>query len=87
MRTTVRIEDDLLRDLKDRAQAGKKPLNQVLNDVIRRGLRCPESRRSKKKFRQRTFSMGPALVDITKALQLAGELEDQEIIAKMARGK
>ncbi len=87
MRTTVRIEDDLLRDLKGLAQSGKKPLNQVLNEVIRQGLRRPESRRSKKKFRQRTFDMGPPLVDITKALQLAGELEDQEIIAKMARGK
>ena len=38
------------------------------------------------KFVQRTFNMGVPLVDLTKANQLAGELEDQEIIAKMARG-
>ncbi len=37
-------------------------------------------------FVQRTFSMGPALVDLTKANQLVGELEDEEIIAKMRRG-
>jgi prevent-host-death family protein len=38
------------------------------------------------RFVQRTFNMGVPLVDLTKANQLAGELEDQEIIAKMARG-
>jgi prevent-host-death family protein len=38
------------------------------------------------KFVQRTFNMGVPLVDLIKANQLAGELEDQEIIAKMARG-
>jgi prevent-host-death family protein len=38
------------------------------------------------KFVQRTFDMGVPLVDLTKANQLAGELEDRELIAKMARG-
>ena len=37
-------------------------------------------------FVQRVFSSGAYLVDITKANQLAGELEDEEIIAKMRRG-
>ena len=38
------------------------------------------------KFVQRTFRCGGALVDLTKANQLAGELEDEEILAKMRRG-
>ena len=38
------------------------------------------------KFVQRTFHCGGALVDLTKANQLAGELEDEEILAKMRRG-
>lgn len=38
------------------------------------------------KFVQRVFSCGGALVDLTKANQLAGELEDEEILAKMRRG-
>lgn len=37
-------------------------------------------------FVQRVFSSGGFLVDVTKANQLAGELEDEEIIAKMRRG-
>lgn len=37
-------------------------------------------------FVQRVFHCGGALVDLTKANQLAGELEDEEILAKMRRG-
>lgn len=38
------------------------------------------------RFVQRTFHCGGALVDLTKANQLAGELEDAEILDKMRRG-
>lgn len=38
------------------------------------------------RFVQRTFSSGGELVDLTKATQLVGELEDEELIAKMRRG-
>jgi hypothetical protein len=33
-----------------------------------------------------THDMGEPLVDITKALRLAGELEDQELAARLPRG-
>ena len=36
-------------------------------------------------FIQRTFDMGEPLVDLTKANQLAAELEDEELIEKMRR--
>ena len=38
------------------------------------------------RFVQRSFSCGGALVDLTKANQLAGELEGAEFLAKMRRG-
>lgn len=38
------------------------------------------------RFVQRTFSCGRPLVDLTKANQIAGELEDEELMAKMRRG-
>lgn len=38
------------------------------------------------RFVQRVFHSGGFLVDVTKANRLAGELEDEEIIAKMRRG-
>ena len=36
-------------------------------------------------FVQRTFHTGVPLVDLTKATQLAAEMEDEELIAKMRR--
>ena len=32
-----------------------------------------------------TFDMGEPIVDVTKALRLAGELEDQDLAARLAR--
>ena len=37
------------------------------------------------KFVQRTFNLGAPLVDLTKANQLAGELDDQEFLKLTAR--
>lgn len=38
------------------------------------------------KYVQRVFHTGDFLVDVSQATQLAGQLEDEEIIAKMRRG-
>ena len=88
MRTTVRIDDDLLRDLKQRAQHEKCSLTSIVNKVIRHGLRSREaSGRTSKPFRQKTYRMGPPLVDVAKALALAAQLEDEEIVRKLGLGK
>jgi hypothetical protein len=88
MRTTVRIDDDLLRDLKQRAQREKTSLTRLLNNVIRCGMKGGDpSTKPNRRFRQRTHDMGPPLVDLTKALALAAQLEDEEKIKKFARGK
>ncbi len=88
MRTTVRIDDDLLRDLKEHAEAEKISLSQALNETIRRGLGAAGRRATiKRRFRQKTYDMGLPLVDLTKALSLAGQLEDEEILKKLAQGK
>ena len=88
MRTTVRIDDDLLRDLKQRAQRENKSLTRLINQVIRSGMKTTDqSEKPKRRFRQKTHDMGPPLVDLTKALALAAQLEDEEIIKKFALGK
>ena len=38
------------------------------------------------KYVQRVFHTGEFLVDVSQASQLAGQLEDEEIMAKMRRG-
>lgn len=88
MRTTVRIDDDLLRELKSKAKRSQISLTKLVNQVLRRGLN--ENARPPKKapaFRQETHDMGVPLVDLTKALSLAAQLEDEEIIRKLQLGK
>ena len=82
MRTTVTLDPDveklLRRAVRERGQSFKK----VLNSAIRHGLTY---RPKPKRFRQRSFHMGPTApgVNLTKALQLAAYLEDAEIIRKL----
>ena len=56
---------------------------QALNDAIRKGL-APKRR---KRVSFPTYDMGVMKVPGHKYLQLAGELEDAEIIRKMKLGK
>jgi predicted DNA-binding ribbon-helix-helix protein len=87
MRTTVRIDDELLRDLKQRAQRDKMSVTDLINQTIRRGLELPARADRSRRFRQKTHNLGPPLVDITKALALAAQLEDEEILKKLAQRK
>ena len=75
MRTTVTLDADVQRLLKDAEHRSGRPFKQVLNDAVRAGL----GRGAPKApvFRQPVFSLGRAKVDLTKANALAGELEDQ----------
>jgi hypothetical protein len=63
-----------------------EPFKQVLNNAVREGLRSPRKTPSKP-FKQPVARMGAELVDLTKALSLASELEDRKIIAKMRKGR
>ena len=84
----MRIDDDLMGELKSRAQRENLSLTKLLNRIIRRGLANGEAAGGKRRvFRQKTCSMGKPLVDLTKALALAAALEDEAIIEKLARGK
>jgi len=69
MRTTVRIDDDLLRDLKQQAQREGTSLAKLLNRVLRRGMSAL-SRQTKpvRPYREKTFRMGRPKVDLDKAL-------------------
>ena len=87
MRTTIRIDDDLLRQLKELARREEVPLARLLNDALRVGLAAGPSKPRKKKFVQRTYDMGPPLIDLTKAAAFAAALEDEEILRKLSQGK
>ena len=83
MRTTVTLDPDVQRLLKDAAHSSGKPFKQVLNDAVRNSLH--ERAATPLPFKQLVFSMGRAKVDLTKATALAAELEDQDLIAANKR--
>lgn len=83
MRTTVTLDPDTEQMVRALMAQRRISFKQAINDAIRAGL---PSQRDVRPFRQRTFDMGVPVVNLDKALQLAAELEDEELIRKMRRG-
>ena len=88
MRTTVRIDDDLLMQLKSRAQSDHLSLNQLLNQIIRFGLNASAVNANPvPRFCEKATSMGTPSQKLDKALSLSVTLEDEEILRKLHRRK
>lgn len=79
------LDDDVAAALRRAARERETSFKKVLNDAVRRGLR---SRPQPEPFRTTTRPMGlrPG-VDLTKALALAADLEDAEIVRKLEQRK
>ena len=91
-RTTVRIDDDLMRQLKERAARDSISLTRCLNQLIREGLRAASKPPKRRRFVQKTYDMGEPLIDLTHTggiftNAVIDALEDEEIIRKMLAGK
>ena len=85
MRTTLTLDDDLAALLHRRARETGATFRDVVNQAIRAGL-LPTA--TEPRYQPRVHSLGIRPdVDITKALQLVGQLEDDEIVRKMELGK
>ena len=83
MRTTVTLDPDvetlIKRTMSERGLTFKEAVNEAIRAGATRPARTPAA----------TFpahDMGEPLVDVTKAVRLAGELEDQELAARINRG-
>ena len=88
MRTTIRLDDDLMRTLKRRAASEDVSLTRLINRLLRLGLRSAQATNgSARKYREKTFAMGEPKVDLTKALAVAAALEDAVVLEKLAQGK
>ena len=84
MRTTLTIEDTLAEALKKKAYETGKPFKQIVNETLLSGLTNAEQHQPKP-YRLKTISMGSVAAgyNLDKALDLADELEDMAIKAKM----
>ena len=87
MRTTVRIDDDILEALKARAEDDGASLAGVLNTVLRQGLAVADGASASEPFVQEVFSLGEMMFDVDKALSVAASLEDEAVLAKLAARK
>lgn len=82
MRTTVTLDPDVEALVKKAMRERGLTFKQAVNDAIRVGSQAKRAPVSLP-----TYDMGEPLVELTKALQLAAELEDEEIIRALARGE
>lgn len=78
------MEKLLRRVVRERGDSFKK----VLNSALREGLSRPPQRRVKR-FRQKAFHLGrpSSGINLTKALAVVAEMEDQELVRKLELGK
>jgi hypothetical protein len=80
MRTTVTLEPDVEALVRKAMRERGVTFKQAVNEALRAGL---VARRPDRVFETSVRSMGAPQVDLTKALQLAGHLEDEEIVRKL----
>lgn len=83
MRTTVTLEPDVHAILKALMAERGITFKEAVNEAIRRGA-APAVR---ERVRVPTTRMGRPLVNLDRALALAGDLEDEEVLRKMRAGK
>jgi hypothetical protein len=87
MRTTVTLDPDVVAKLKEEMRKRDISFKEALNSNVRRGLERGEAK-------PRPYRLPPPQrmgakpgVNLDKALQLAGELEDSETMRKLQLGK
>lgn len=83
MRTTVTLDDDTLALIKRRMAERSTSFKEALNDAIREGA---AHRPTPPAFATRPAALGVPSMNLDRALQLAAELEDEELIRRLHRG-
>ena len=84
MRTTVTLDPDTAALLDKRMREQGVTFKQALNDAVRAGL-GPTGRA--RRFRTPARKLGLPSVNLDRALALASELEDEELVRKQRLGK
>lgn len=88
MRTTLTIDDFIMRKLKEEAHQSGKPFKTVVNDVLREGLKRNSDQISSIPYKCKSFSMGiPSMINLDKSLEIVNSLEDEENARKLALRK
>jgi plasmid stability protein len=80
VRTTVTLDDDLASRLRDAAHERGISFKAAINEAIRTGLEGPRERTP---YRLTPVSMGVPATELTKATQIAAQLEDDELVRRL----
>jgi len=83
MRTTVTLDEDVEQLIRERMAQRGVSFKQAVNDSIREGNRRHGRRAGPS---TNTASLGVPSVNLDRALQVAAELEDEELVRRMRRG-
>jgi hypothetical protein len=76
----VTLDPDTDQIVRRRMRERGMSFKEALNDAIRSGATAPAARTP---FRTETAAMGESTVNLDRALQLAGDLEDDELVRKI----
>lgn len=85
MRTTITLDPDVALLIEREMATRNLRFKQVINDALRRQL--GGSQTALPSLTDVGRDLGSATVDLTKANQLAADLEDEELLRKMAQGR
>lgn len=82
MRTTLTLDPDVSRLIEDAVHRERRPMKQVVNDALRRALAPTPGPRERYRVVPHVSSIRPG-VDMDRLNQLADELEDEAIVARV----
>lgn len=88
MRTTLTLDPDVVRLIEEEVHRQRKPIKQVINDALRKGLAPGGANKASKRYRVRPHktSVRPGIATGS-FNQLADELEDEAVIEKVRSGR
>ena len=86
MRTTVTLDPDTAELVRARMRERRISFKQALNDALREALGVASSSGAGE-FRTATFDLGLPALNLDRALKVAAELEDEELVRKQRTGK
>ncbi|MGH2947415.1 MAG: antitoxin [Solirubrobacteraceae bacterium] len=82
MRTTVTLDPDVAVKLRAVARERDVPFKVALNDAVRAGLDARRATSRPYRVPARDMGVRPG-IDLDRAMRLAGELEDAELLRKL----
>ena len=84
MRTTITLDADVEALVAKAMRERRESFKLVVNAALREALGAPRSRAD---YSFQTFQMGSPRVDLTQAMRLAADLEDEERVRRLEVGR